>query len=115
MIGVGIDAVEVERFRQVLARRPPLCARLFTGGEWAYATRVADPTERLAVRFAAKEAVLKALGVGLGAADFREIEVVRAEGGAPGLLLSGGAAALAGERGVTGWHLPLTHTRRDAS
>jgi holo-[acyl-carrier protein] synthase len=114
MIGLGIDAVEVERFRQVLARRPRLGDRLFTPGELAYATRAADPTERLAARFAAKEAVLKALGVGLGAADFREIEVVRSADGEPSLVLHGRAAELAERRGVRRWHLSLTHTRRDA-
>lgn len=110
MIGLGIDAVEVERFRRVLARRPGLAARLFTEAELAYAGRAADPAERLAARFAAKEAVLKALGVGLGAADFKEIEVARAPGGEPSLRLHGRAAALAQRRGVRAWHVSLTHT-----
>ena len=114
MIGVGVDAVEVNRFRQVLARRPALAERLFTVGELGYARRKNDATERLAARFAAKEAVLKALGVGLGAADFREIEVVRAPSGQPALSLSGRAAALASARNVRGWHLSLTHTALEA-
>jgi holo-[acyl-carrier protein] synthase len=110
MIGVGVDAVEVDRFRSVLARRPRLAERLFTEGELAYAARRRDPTERLAARFAAKEAVLKALGGGLGSAGMREIEVTRAASGAPALRLSGRAAALAARRGVHRWHVSLTHT-----
>ena len=108
--GVGVDAVEVERFRAVLERRPALAARVFTEAERAYAARVADPGPRLAVRFAAKEAVLKALGVGIGAAPFRDVEVVRADSGRPELVLGGAAADLALARGVTRWHLSLTHT-----
>ena len=108
--GVGVDAVEVERFREVLRRRPRLAERLFTDGERAYAARVADPGPRLAVRFAAKEAVLKALGVGIGAASFRDVEVVRAESGRPALVLAGTAAVLADGLGVTRWHVSLSHT-----
>ena len=110
MIGIGIDAVEIERFRAVLARRPRLADRLFTEGERAYGERQPDPAARLAARFAAKEAVMKALGVGLGAFAFRDVEVVSAPSGKPSLVLRGGAAALAGRRGVVDWRLSLTHT-----
>lgn len=110
MIGVGIDLVEVERFRTVLARTPALRERLFTAGERAYADAAKDPTERLAVRFAAKEAVMKALGVGLGAFDWHDVEVQRTGDGAPTLAVAGRAKALADDRGVTAWHLSLTHT-----
>jgi holo-[acyl-carrier protein] synthase len=108
--GVGVDAVDVARFRMVLARRPRLAGRLFTEAERSYAESGQDPGSRLAARFAAKEAVLKALGVGLGAADFREVEVVRGDNGAPGLALGGRAAVLATARGVRWWHLSLSHT-----
>ena len=110
MIGLGLDAVEVDRFRRVLERRPGLAARLFTDGERAYGARFADPAPRLAARFAAKEATMKALGVGLGAFDFREVEVSTAPSGAPSLRLSGRAAALAGSQGVTELRLSITHT-----
>ena len=110
IVGVGIDAVDVGRFRDVLERRPLLVDRLFTQGERAYARQVSDPTQRFAVRFAAKEAVLKSLGVGVGAAGMREIEVLRNEDGVPSLRLSGTAAALASRLGVSRWHLSLTHT-----
>jgi holo-[acyl-carrier protein] synthase len=108
--GIGVDAVDVVRFRQVMARRPGIVDRLFTDTERAYAQRSRDPGPRLAVRFAAKEAVLKALGVGVGAAGFRDVEVVRAENGEPGVSLSGRAAALSLDRGVARWHVSLTHT-----
>ena len=107
MIGVGIDAVDVERFAAVLARRPALVERLFTDGERADA---GGSVLRLGARFAAKEAVMKALGVGLGAFKLREVEVVRLASGAPEVRLHGAAAALAAERGVRRWHLSLTHT-----
>ncbi len=110
MVGIGIDAVEIDRFRAVLARRPRVAHRVFTDAERAYGARHADPAPRLAARFAAKEAVLKALGVGLGACPFRDIEVVSAPSGAPRLVLTGTAAALARGRGVAGWRLSLTHT-----
>ncbi len=108
--GVGVDAVDVARFRAVLARRPAMVARLFTDDERRYAEGTRDPGSRYAARFAAKEATLKAFGVGLGATDFHELEVVRAEGGAPGLVLRGRAAALAERLGVRRCHISLTHT-----
>ncbi|MDQ6928824.1 MAG: holo-ACP synthase [Actinomycetota bacterium] len=110
MIGIGIDAVEIDRFRQVLARRPAMARRLFTDGERAYGDRAHDGAPRLAVRFAAKEAVMKALGVGVGAFAFHDVEVVSAPSGQPSLVLRGQAAALANERGVADWLLSLTHT-----
>ncbi|MBI2168360.1 MAG: holo-ACP synthase [Actinobacteria bacterium] len=108
--GIGVDAVDVDRFRRVLERRPRLATRLFSDGEQAYARRHADPVPRLAARFAAKEATMKALGVGLGAFKLRDVEVDREGSGAPVLALRGRAAALARQRGVDRWHLSLTHT-----
>lgn len=110
MIGIGTDLVELDRFRRTLARTPKIVDRLFTDGERAYAEARKDPTERFAARFAAKEAVLKAMGAGIGDCRFREIEVVRAESGAPSVLLHGRAAELAAERGVGEWRLTMTHT-----
>jgi holo-[acyl-carrier protein] synthase len=110
VIGIGTDLVEVERFRAVMARTPTIVQRVFTADEQAYAEKKRDPTERYAVRWAAKEAVMKALGVGIGEVDLKEIEVVRAESGAPSVALHGRAAAVADSRGVTTWQLSLTHT-----
>ncbi len=88
--------------------------RLFTESERAYGDTFKDPAPRLAARFAAKEATMKALGVGLGAFSFHDVEVVREPSGAPRLRVSGAAAALAAERGVTVLHLSITHTDRTA-
>ena len=110
MIGIGVDLVEIDRFRIALERTPGLVDRVFTEDEQAYALRKRDPTERFAVRFAAKEAVLKAMGVGIGAVRLRDIEIERAESGRPSIVLHGTAADLALERGVTDWLLTMTHT-----
>jgi holo-[acyl-carrier protein] synthase len=110
VIGLGLDVVDVARMRATLARTPTMIPRLFTPGERAYAEAAADPTERFAARFAAKEAVMKALGVGLGAFGFHDVEVVRADSGVPSLRLSGRAADLAAAAGVTEWKLSLSHT-----
>lgn len=110
MLGIGIDAVDVDRFRALLQRRPAAAARLFTDGELAYGARWHDPAPRLAARFAAKEAVMKALGVGIGAFAFRDVEVVSAPSGAPSLVLRGAAETKAQGLGVADWKLSLTHT-----
>jgi holo-[acyl-carrier protein] synthase len=119
VVGVGVDAVDVDRFRAVLERRPGLAARVFTESELADAGRHGDRAERLAARFAAKEAVMKALGRGVGSFALRDVEVVRAEGigsraGAPSIRLGPGAARLAVDREVEHWHVSLSHTARMA-
>jgi holo-[acyl-carrier protein] synthase len=113
--GVGIDAVDIARFRRVLERRPALRERVFTDAERAEADRRADPAPHLASRFAAKEAVMKALGTGIGGFPLHDVEVVREhrEGklaGPPSLRLLDRAARLAEERGVARWHVSITHT-----
>jgi holo-[acyl-carrier protein] synthase len=115
MIGIGIDAVEVERFRMVLKRRPRLLERLFTETEIESLSARIDPTPGLAARFAAKEAVMKALGVGLGKIGFREIEVVRTASGAPTIVVTGRAERLTDALAVTALHLSMTHTKLMAS
>ena len=114
MIGIGVDLCEIDRMRAALDRTPSLRPRLFTDDEQAYCDRRADPTERYAARFAAKEAVMKAMGVGVGACKWREIEVATASSGAPSVLLHGGAQRLADERGIAEWRLTMTHTHRVA-
>jgi holo-[acyl-carrier protein] synthase len=110
VIGIGNDLVDLDRFRVVLDRTPTIVGRVFTEAEQRYARQRHDPTERFGARFAAKEAAMKALGVGLGEVVMRDIEVVRAESGAPSLLLHGTAAAVATERGVQRWMLTISHT-----
>ena len=115
IVGVGVDAVDVARFRQVLDRRPRFAQRCFTESERADATGSADVAQSLAARFAAKEAVMKALGTGIGGFALTDVEVCRTTGkgatrNAPYLRLHGTAAALAGAQGAGTFHLSLTHT-----
>lgn len=110
LIGMGTDLVDLDRLRRVIARTPGVVDRLFTDRERTYATARRDPVERYGARFAAKEATMKALGVGLGDVAFRDIEVVRLESGEPILQLHGTAAALAVARGVSRWVITLSHT-----
>jgi holo-[acyl-carrier protein] synthase len=105
--GVGVDVVDVDRFRLVLERRPRIVDRLFTDGEQRDAH--AQP-ERLAARFAAKEAVLKTLGMGAGAISWRSIEVRLNEAGAPRVVLHDSARKIAESQGVGYLHLSMTHT-----
>jgi holo-[acyl-carrier protein] synthase len=109
---VGVDLLEIERLEQALARRPRLAQRLFTDGERAYAAGRARPGQHLAARFCAKEAVAKALG--LGAWNFRDVEVVGGGEHPPQVRLTGAAARRAAELGVE-VEISLTHTRRDAA
>lgn len=105
--GVGIDLIEIERVERALKRRPRLAERLFTEGELAYARERARPGRHLAARFAAKEAVIKALGRPLPP---REIEVVG--GRPPTLELHGRAAEAAGDAEIA---ISLTHSRETAA
>ncbi len=114
-LAVGLDLVDIGRFGAVLARRPSISDRLFTAGERAYAGSLANPVPSLAARFAAKEAVMKAMGVGLGAFAFAEVEVQRHPSGEPFLVLSGRAAELSSQRAVRQWLVSLTHTSTAAA
>lgn len=110
MKGVGIDAVDVARFRQVLERRPAIRQRLFTDGELDTLSKRNDPTASLAARFAVREATMKALGVGLGAFDFKDVWVENLSSGAPMLQVTGRAQEIARERGVSQFHVSISHT-----
>jgi holo-[acyl-carrier protein] synthase len=112
IVGVGIDVVDVPRFEIVLGRRPRIVERLFTEGEQRDARGKA---ERLAARFAAKEAVMKSLGVGAGSVPWKSIEVKRAPSGAPSVMLHGAAAELAAARDADEFAISLTHTAMTAA
>jgi len=114
VIGVGIDLVDIERFRVSLSRTPSMRTRLFTESELAYVAPKVDPIPSLAARFAAREAVMKSLGLGLGAFGFHEVWVERADSGEPSLVVTGRAKDLADEAGVVHWHLSLTHSASTA-
>jgi holo-[acyl-carrier protein] synthase len=102
--GIGIDVIEIERIERALERRPRLRERLFTKAELAYADERSRPGRHLAARFAAKEAVIKALG-GSGVSP-AEIEVVAGE--PPTIALSGAAARASDGREIS---VSLTHSR----
>jgi holo-[acyl-carrier protein] synthase len=110
--GIGIDLIEVERIESALERRPRLAERLFTQAERDYAAGRARPGRHLAARFAAKEAALKALG--LGGMRMGQIEVVGGGDGPPALRLTGDAAAVAQREGVE-LAVSLTHSRELAA
>ncbi len=109
MPGVGIDLIEIERVERALQRHPRLAERIFTDSERAYAAARARPGRHLAARFAAKEAVVKALGLEGGFA-LREIEVVAGE--PPTVRLAGAAAERAAGAEVD---ISLTHSRENAA
>jgi holo-[acyl-carrier protein] synthase len=108
---VGIDLIEIERLERALERRPALADRIFSEAELAFARARAHPAQHLATRFAAKEAALKALG--LGGLRLHEVEVVGGGDEAPRLALHGRAAAVAAERGLA-LEVSLTHAREVA-
>lgn len=116
IVAVGIDAVEIERIEQLLARDGSrFVQRVFTAAEAEYCESVARPAQSFAARFAAKEAVLKCLGTGWSAGTgFREVEVVRAAGGSVSVRLHGEAAAQAARLGISAIALSLTHTQATA-
>jgi holo-[acyl-carrier protein] synthase len=117
IIAVGTDAIEVERVRRAVDHPQwgeRFRQRVFTPGEIVYCLKRARYCESFAARFAAKEAVMKALGTGYGRGVWwRDIEVVRASG-RPTIVLHGGAQRRALEIGASRWHLSLTHTAGQA-
>jgi holo-[acyl-carrier protein] synthase len=102
IVGVGVDVVDVARFESSLERTPGLRDRLFTPAERDL------PPASLAARFAAKEALAKALGAP-GGLEWQDAEVVRTASGRPELHVAGTVADAAVAAGVTGWHLSLSH------
>lgn len=112
VVGVGVDLISVERIAASVARRPRLLERLFTAAERRLLERgdSAEASQRsLAGRFAAKEAVMKALGVGLGEVDFKDIEVVGGRGGRPAIALHGRAEERAAAIGAAEVSISMSH------
>ena len=102
IVGIGIDVCSVDRWEAMVARRPAVVARLLTPAE------AARNSTSQAARFAAKEALAKALGAPLGL-SWLDAEVVSAESGEPALEIRGTVAARAADLGVTRIHLSLSH------
>jgi holo-[acyl-carrier protein] synthase len=108
----GVDLVETARIARMLTDHPDrFLARCFTAAERAYCDRnTVRRAEHYAARFAAKEAVLKALGTGwAGGIAWTDIEVTRADSGAPGITLTGEAARIADSAGIARWVVSLSH------
>lgn len=117
VFGIGIDVVEVARIASAIQRHgEPFLAKLFTTAEREYCESRKNPAMHFAARFAAKEAVSKALGTGIGGnAGLLEMEVVHDPSGAPKIRLSGTAAAFASEHGLSEIQISLTHAREYAA
>ena len=108
IVGVGIDVVPVERFAAALERQPGMAERLFTAAELVTPHGEPRSAESLAARFAAKEALAKALGAG-GGMHWTDAEVLTDDAGRPFLTVGGTVAARAGSLGVARWHVSLSH------
>lgn len=110
--GLGVDIIEIERMEQILVRTPRFMQRVFSEGERKYAMAKARPAIHFALFFAAKEAVLKALGTGFTGMAFTDVEVTHDRHGRPEPILHGNAAKVASEQGVVEVELSLSYTHQ---
>ncbi|MDO4290466.1 MAG: holo-ACP synthase [Eggerthellaceae bacterium] len=114
-VGLGVDIVEIERMRRILARTPSFKDRVFSEAERAYCDGKTSPETHYATRFAAKEAVVKSLGTGFSrGVGVRDIEVRRTSKGRPYVVLTGRAREVAREQGVREIPLSLSFTHTEA-
>jgi holo-[acyl-carrier protein] synthase len=111
-IVTGIDLIEIERFKSAIDRHGDrLLNKVFTPRELS---DVGGKPASLAARFAAKEAVAKSLGTGIGPIGWQEIEILRADTGQPTLQLAGAAEQLALQHGLSNWSISLSHSQTHA-
>ena len=108
IVGIGVDVVEVARFRATLDRTPGMIERLFTPGERVTSDGAPRTPASLAARFAAKEAVAKALGAPAGL-EWHHCEVLTDASGRPSVFVTGSVAAECARQGVSIWHVSLSH------
>jgi holo-[acyl-carrier protein] synthase len=113
IVGLGVDICEIARIERALTRHPRMRARVFTPEETAYCDARARPAESYAGRFAAREAVIKALG-GYRGRRWQDISVTRRPSGAPEVLLAGNAKDRADALGVSRVLITFTHERTNA-
>ena len=114
-VGLGIDLVDIARMKRILARTPRFAEKVFSESERAYCDARANSEAHYATRFAAKEAVVKALGTGFTQGiSVRDIEVVRNAKGAPRVVLHGRALEVAREQGVQSLPISLSFTHDEA-
>jgi len=116
VVGIGVDIVETARIDHSVERfGERFLHRVFSAGEIAYCQSMKFPARHFAARFAAKEAVSKAFGTGIGkAVGWKDIDVHRKESGEPFVRLHGGAEQLAAERHITAVSISLSHTDHHA-
>ena len=116
VLGIGVDMVETQRIERSLERfGERFLHRVFTAGEIAYCQSMKYPARHFAARFAAKEAVSKAFGTGIGKAmGWRDIDVHKKSSGEPFVVLSGGARNLANDRNIRAVWISLSHTHEHA-
>jgi holo-[acyl-carrier protein] synthase len=114
IVGTGVDVVEIARFRSVLERlKDRFVLRVFTPAEQEFCNRHRDPTPHYAVRFAAKEALFKALGTGWAkGVTWLDVEVLRERQGAPSIALHGEAQRRSLSMGASKVHLSLSHSEQ---
>ena len=117
IVGLGIDHIEIERVARVWKRHGERFGRrVYTRAEWAYCLSRPHPAQSLAGRFAAKEAAMKALGLGWpGGIAYRDIEITREPTGKPGLRFSNRAARCASTIGMSRAVVSMTHDRTHSS
>jgi len=115
MFGLGMDIIEIKRIEQALTRRPKLEQRLFAKEERDYCWQRPDPFSSFAARFAAKEAVLKAMEEGIGSCALKDIIIRLKPSGAPLICLRENAARLAAEKGIKEIKITLTHSKEYAA
>ena len=114
-VGLGVDIVEIERMQRILERTKSFAEKTFSEAERAYCDKKSNPAAHYATRFAAKEAVVKALGTGFSKGIWvRDIEVVRDKKGKPSVVLSGRAKEVAEEQGVREIQISLSYTHTEA-
>lgn len=114
VVGIGVDLVDVDRVKEILARRKTFVERVFTAPEIAYCERQASPGECYAARWAAREACRKALG-GIRAMRWHDVRVERAPSGAPSIVLEGSSRTRADALGVSEVLVALSHERHMAA
>ena len=108
--GIGTDLIEIVRIQRAIEKNPHFMERVYTANEIAYCRRKKNAWHSFAARFAAKEAVSKALGTGIGPVGLMEIEIVNAENGQPKVVLHGKALQLAADRNIQRVHISLSHS-----
>lgn len=114
-VGLGVDVVEIARMRKICKRTPSFTDKMFSKAEIDYCNKKADPCVHFSARFAAKEAVLKALGVGFSeGVGYRDVEVRTKSGGAPVAALHGQAKKIAEELKIDELPISISHTKTEA-